>query len=216
MPGFHLLTEDRAIRFYARFGPKGATAAGGGPILSTVPRPERKSLTEWTGREPYAMEIDFYLDEWESGEGLPVEREFRKLERLMGIDKGDPEPPQIIVLGDPPGCVPHDFHDNSRARWWVSGVTVEDERTLKNDAGNRLRVFGAIQLTEVVEGELLTITAGKKPKTAGQNRYTVKKGDTLISIASKKKIKGGWKTLAKLNKIRDPRKVKVGRVIRLK
>lgn len=216
MPGFHLMTEDRSIHFQARYGELGATATGGGPILARIERPERKSLTEWKGREPYSMSIDFYLDEWESGEGLPVEEEFRKLERLMGIDQGDPEPPQVIVLGDPRGSVPHDFHDNSRARWWVEGVTIDDAKTLKNSVGNRVRMFGSVALTEVSEGELLTRTAGKKPKTAGQARYTVKKGDTLAKIASSHKIKGGWKTLAKLNKIRDPRKIKVGQVIRLR
>ncbi len=217
MPGFTLRTEDSKIVFTAPYGPKGATAAGGGPILTVVPRPERKSLTEWSGREPYSMNIDFALDNYIDGEGVPIEQEFRKLERLMGIDEGDPEPPKVIVLGDPRGSVPHDLHDNSRARWWVESVTIDDEKTLRNSHGNRVRIFGTVKLTEVVEGELLTVSsAAASKKSVGQNRYTVKKGDTLMSIASKKKIKGGWRTLAKLNKIRDPRKLRVGQVIRLK
>lgn len=215
--GFVLYTEDKSLIFTApKFGVKGAVAVGGGPILSTVVRPERKSLTEWTGREPYSMVVDFVLDEWDSQEGLEIEKEYRKLERMMGIDKGDPEPPQVIVLGDPPGCIPHDFHDNSNARWWVEGVTVDDDKTLKNSSGNRIRIFGAIKLTEVVVGELLTTNQTAKKASAKKNRYTIKKGDTLMSIASKNKIKGGWKTLSKLNNIRDPRKLTIGRVIRLK
>lgn len=215
MPGFTIFTEDRSLRFTPTgFGVKGATQAEGGPVLAKVVRPRRKSLTEWTNREPFVFNVDFYLDNFADGEGVSIEAEIRKLEKMMGIDEGDPEPPHVIILGDPPGCIPHDFHDNSRGRWWVSGVTYEDDKTEKNDAGNRVRVFGSIGLTEVVEDTLLV--SGLAPKTAQQNRYTVKAGDTLTSIASKLKIKGGWQTLGTLNNIRDPKRLTVGQVIRLK
>lgn len=215
MSGFQIFTEDRSLQFKPDgFGPKGPTQTAGGPTLAKVVRPRRKSLTEWTNREPFEIQVDFYLDDFAEGAGIEIEQEIRKLEKMMGIDEGDPEPPHVIVLGDPPGCIPHDFHDNSRGRWWVSGVAYDDDKTQRNPAGNRVRVFGTISLTEVVEDELLT--TGIAPKTAAQNRYTVKKGDTLSSIASKLKIKGGWKKLATLNKIRDPRSLKVGQVIKLK
>lgn len=215
MPGFSIFTEDRSLKFTPHgFGAKGASQVAGGPVLAKITMPERKEITEWTHREAFVFTVDFYLDSFAEGEGLEIEQEIRKLERMMGIDEGDPEPPHTIILGDPPGCIPHDFHDNSRGRWWVSGVAYDDEKTQRNSAGNRTRVFGVITMTEVNEGEVLT--AGVKTKPASQSRYTVVKGDTLVSIAKKKKVKGGWKTLAKLNNIRDPKRIKVGQVIRLK
>lgn len=216
--GFSVFTEDRSLIFEARYGKLGAHATGGGPILETIALPDRKSLTEWKGREPYAFNVDFLLDDWSAGEGLQIEMTYRKLERMMGIDEGDPQPPQVIVLGDPPGSIPHDFHDNSRARWWVAGVAIEDEATLRNSSGNRVRIMGVISFMEVSEGQLLT-SASNKPKPAtgtGKHRHTVRKGETLMSIANRYKIKGGWRTLAKLNNIRDPRKLRVGQIIRLK
>lgn len=217
MPGFHLYTSDRSLWFKANYGAKAPAMTGGGPILDVVPRPNKKSLTEWAGREPMSLELSFYFDEWDESNqpGMAVEKELRELERMMGIDKDDPQPPEIIVRGIPRGSVPHDVHDNSRGRWWVEAVTYEDDRTLRNDAGNRIRVFGTIKLTEVSKGTLV-LPRRKRPVAQNQTRYRVKKGDTLMSIAKAKKVKGGWRTLAKLNKIRDPRKLKVGSWIKLK
>lgn len=216
MAGFSIFNEDRSLRFTPHgFGEKGATQTAGGPVLAKVVMPQRKEITEWTHREAFAFSVDFYFDSFAEGEGLEIEQEIRKLERMMGIDEGDPEPPHVIVQGDPPGCIPHDFHDNSRGRWWVSGVAYDDDKTERNSAGNRIRVFGIINLTEVNEGQLLT-EGGIQPKSVTQTRYTVKKGDTLTSIARKQKVAGGWQALAKLNKIRDPKRITVGQVIRLK
>jgi hypothetical protein len=213
MPGFRLYTEDRSLMFTARYD-KVPRQVSGGPVLARIMLPKRKELTEWTGRATFSFELSFLLDNFDSQEGLPIEQEIRKLEKMQGLDQGDPEPHQVIMMGDPPGSIPHDFHDNPRARWWVENVVYNDDKTEKNSAGNRVRVYGVIKVTEVSEGELLTATA-KKPASKS-SRYTIKKGDTLAKIASKYKIKGGWKTLAKLNKIRDPKRLRVGQVIKLK
>lgn len=214
MPGFTLRTEDRATVFNARFFVKPPGLTAGGPVLAKVVRPRRKSLTEWTHREPFSLELSYKLAD-EEGRGLWIEQELRKLEKLQGLDRGDPEPPHVIVLGDPRGCIPHDFHDNAKARWWVEAVTEDRDKTRRNDEGNRIFVTGTILITEVVEDETLNRLAVAKKKTAKRKRYTVKKGDTLSKIAKKEKVKGGWKTLAKLNKIRDPKKIRVGQKIRL-
>ncbi|MEU4694029.1 transglycosylase family protein [Actinoplanes sp. NPDC023714] len=58
---------------------------------------------------------------------------------------------------------------------------------------------------------------GKKVK-AVKGTYVVKSGDTLAKIAKKYKIKGGWKTLYRLNKDRldSPSVIYVGQRLRLK
>ena len=61
-------------------------------------------------------------------------------------------------------------------------------------------------------------SGGGKPGSGDKKRvtYTIKKGDTLYSIA--KKFYGDadrWKVIAKANDIKDPRKLKVGKVIKI-
>lgn len=48
----------------------------------------------------------------------------------------------------------------------------------------------------------------------GMRKYTVKKGDTLITIAMRRYGNGNsWRWIAALNKIKDPRKIRPGQVI---
>ncbi len=54
-----------------------------------------------------------------------------------------------------------------------------------------------------------------QPAASSGGTYTVKRGDTLSSIARRYKVKGGWKALAKLNGLSNPNRLKVGQVLRL-
>lgn len=214
MPGFTLRTEDKKLSFKSRFFDKPPQQVAGGPVLARVERPKKKSLTEWTNREPFSQELNFKLHD-ESEQGEEIEAEIRKLEKMQGLDRGDPEPPHVTVMGDPPGCVPHDLHDWSEGRWWVEAVVEDVDKTRRNKEGNRFLYIGTIKLTEVVEDDTLTELPHKKKRKPKQKRYKVRKGDTLSKIAKDEKVKGGWQALAKLNKIRDPKKIKIGQTLRL-
>jgi hypothetical protein len=218
MAGFTLTSEDGSMAVAIPFDEDGPRTQGGEPILDRVPRPRRKPITEWTGRNELQIAVSFMIDNFIEGEGVPVEQTIRVLEKMQGRDTGDPEPPQLIVMGDPPGCIPNDYHDASHLRWWLEEIQADDAKTLRNKAGNRVRFAGVLILTEVIEDVPLGKLAAAKHKksTKAPKKYTVKKGDTLSKIATRYKIKGGWQALAKLNKIRDPKRIKVGQVIRLK
>lgn len=214
MPGFTLSTADGSLSVTLPFGPTEPKKIGGGPVLARVQIPEAKELTEWTHRKASQIQVSFFLSDWEDRQGAEFERKVRILERMAGEDEGDPEPPELIILGDPPGSVPKDYHDASHLRWWIEDYT-EAPGAKRNSAGNRIEVGGTITLTEVsrdqgMRAKLRSNRAAKKPK-----KYTVKKGDTLSKIAAAYKIKGGWHTLAKLNNIRDPKRIKFGQEIRL-
>lgn len=215
MPGFELYTKGKALHVKLPFGEQAPKPTGGGAIISTVARPRRKALTEWVGDEPLGLVLTYKLTAWESMQGSDIEKKIRTIQRMRGL--GEDEPPQVIVMGDPDGCVPHDYTDAPRRRWWVV-AHEEDDGTQRNDVGNRIDVSGTITLLEVSEDTTLgrlPKARSKKKSSKKKKRYTVKKGDTLSGIAAKFKIKGGWKRLAKINNIRDPKSIKPGQVIRL-
>jgi hypothetical protein len=222
MPGITIWTPDYSLAVYLPFGPNGPKVAGGGMKLDRPARPKRKELTEPNGRAALQVTTDFFLDGFATGEGLDIERAIRTLEKMWGQDAGDPDPPELLIMGDPPGCVPNDQHDAKHLTWWLETIQ-EDDGTLRNSSGNRIRVAGSIVLTEVVQDELLgKLPAAKrhtKPKTArgksGPRRRThrVASGETLSKIAAHYKL--DWHDLAKLNGIRDPKTIKVGQVLRL-
>jgi nucleoid-associated protein YgaU len=215
MPGFSLYTEDESLKVYLPFGLKEPKKIGGGPVLARVNLPEGKSLTEWVRREPTQIQISYRLVDWEDRRGQEFEKKIRMIERMMGEDEGDPEPPKLIVMGDPPGSVPKDFHDASHLRWWLEDHT-EADGTERNSSGNRIDVSGTITLCEVVTDRVMAKALGNaKSRPKRPRKYTVKRGDTLSKIAARYKIKGGWQTLAKLNNLRDPRRIREGQVIRL-
>lgn len=217
MPGFELYTEDRSLYVRFPFGERGPKVIGGGPVLARIVRPHRKSLTEWTNDEPLSIQIDYLMSDWENRLGVPIERAIRTIEQMQGLDSKTPEPAELIVRGDPPGSVPHDYTNSTKRRWWIEDHSEGDE-VYRNQFGNRIQAAGVITLTEIVQDDRLERLPTKKKKRRRRMAVTfciVKKGDTLISIANRFHVKGGWKTLAKLNKIRDPRHLKVGQHIRL-
>lgn len=215
MPGFELYTDDRSLYVRLPFGPTGPRIVGGGPVLNRIVRMRRKSITEWSNDEPLSIQIDYLLSDWEHRQGAEFERMIRTIEKMAGLDARDPEPQELIVRGNPPGCVPHDVTNSTRRRWWIEDHTEGDE-VYRNQIGNRIHVGGTITLTEVVEDRTLDRLPRKKKRPRMARTFCIaKKGDTLITIAKRFKVKGGWRTLAKLNKKRDPKNVKQGEHIRL-
>lgn len=209
MPGFELYTEDRSLYVRLPFGPAGPRVVAGGPVLSRIVRPRRKSITEWTNDEPLSIQIDYFMSDWVKRQGAPIEQAIRQIERMAGLDAREPEPQELIVIGDPPGCVPHDYTNSSRRRWWVEDHT-EGDGTQRNNLGHRIQVAGTITLTEVVEDKTLERLPRKKKRRMARVFVKAKKGDTLMTIAKRFKVKGGWRKLAKLNHKRDPKNVKQG------
>jgi 5'-nucleotidase len=80
-------------------------------------------------------------------------------------------------------------------------------------------------LLEYVEDQLLKVTspaqasvarAGVARPSAASRPYEVKRGDTLARIAANKLGSAKrWKEIAKLNNIRDPDNLSVGRMLKM-
>lgn len=226
---FTLHAQDRNVSVTASLRSAPIVTAGYGG-WSKIARPRRKALTEWNGRDPVSLEWDFLIDNLLDGRGLPVERDCRALERIAGLDAGDPEPPLVTVASDPPALMPHGLHRAAHVKWFIEELSWDEEGTIYNRSGNRVRATGRLVLTQYVEDEHLeelspvqrikkrkaSSKKGKKGKSSRAKTYTVKRGDTLSAIAARKLGKASrWREIAKLNGIRDPRRLKVGKVLKL-
>ena len=217
MPSFTLRTADRALVFTCRSGEAPPETPAGGPVIDRVNRPEKKEITEYRAHAAEQMVVSFKFDNWDEQDGASVEKALETLDALQGKTKfgaETTEPPKVIVESDPPGFLPYDLSRRPEVRWWVESVAEDAGSTKRDDKGRRMVISGTITLTEYVRDQTLLMLK-KQEKQKKQKTHKVVKGETLSGIAKKYKVKGGWKALAKLNKIRDPRKLKTGQKIKL-
>ena len=109
-------------------------------------------------------------------------------------------------------------------------VTLE-EYTVNEIAGEEGDFYIDIKLKEykTIQGKKLVINENKpnenvkakeemqRPTKEPSTTYTVKKGDTLWTIAQKQLGNGNkWQDIAKINNISNPNKLQVGQVLKLK
>lgn len=192
---------------------------------SRVAVPKSMAFTEWAGRDVLSITLDFILDEFTSSMGVYVEGQCRNLERFAGVDEGDPEPPLLELSSDPEPLMPHGEYRASHNRWFVETLDWDKDRIVYNSAGNRVRAGGTIVVSVFNEDKVLSV-AGRSSKNANSTKgksgklktYTVKKGDTLSKIAARKDVyhdASKWKKIATANHIRDPKKLKIGRALKI-
>lgn len=213
----------KALNFTATMTKAPVVTAGYGG-WSKVARPRRKALTEWVGRDPVSITIEFMMDSPDDA-GLPTETAARTLESIAGLDSNDPEPPLCLLLSNPPALMPHGYHRAAHVRWFVETLTWDADQTHYNKEGNRIRTAGTVVVTQYVEDTKLSgLAAGGKGKSTkgkkGSRRktYRVKKGDTLSGIAARKDTYNDpkrWVDIKKANGIRDSKNLKVGKVLKL-
>lgn len=196
---------------------------------SRVARPRRKALTEWVGRDSLSLEISFILDSYDTGQGLYVETKCQILDELAGIEQHDPEPPLLRLESNPAPLMPHGFHRASHVKWFIETLTWEADQVRYNREGNRLRAAGSMTVTQYVDdAKLASLSSVQARRNAASRKdgkaggklktYTVRAGDTLSKIAARKDVYGDaskWKKIASANSIRDPKKLKVGKVLKI-
>jgi hypothetical protein len=157
------------------------TLSGGIGGWEAVPRPGRRPLTVWRGpQEPLRLTLPIIFDRLAEGRnGGQVEDDIRLLEKMAGLDAGDPEPPKLIVEGE----LPHDYSRARGNRWVIESITWGEAIRRPGD-GKRVR-----QIAEVV---LMLYTADDRleridsPSRPGRYRYVrARRGDTFARIAAR-------------------------------
>jgi hypothetical protein len=174
-----------------------------------IARPHRVGYTHWAGHNPYRMKIPALFDGWL--EGRSVEEEIKKL-NAMALPGESGEPPVVDIIGATPlqGVLSWVIESLD----WGTNV-IWSEHTRDHPAYRRRQdvVINLLQYKSAVGIKKKPVGGrpqGKKPF------YIVKKGDTLRKISAK--MYGSqkwWRDIAKANKIRDPKKLKRGRKLRI-
>jgi LysM repeat protein len=213
--------DDRSLAVLTELGDDAPRVTQGYGGWEEVDRRGRTSLTHWTGFKPMGIELDLTFDDLDAGKS--VETAVDILEALAGRGRRRPAggPPPLIV--DTASVMAHDVRTDPDTRWVITDLEFDDDETIVNHAGNRVRVDVTVHLLQHVSDKRLQDRAAaarqrnkSRKKNSATRRYTVKQGDTLQKIARAKLGDAGrWTQIAKLNGLRDPRAVKPGQVIRL-
>jgi hypothetical protein len=227
---FTVSSVDGELVFRAELGPDGATPTDGYGGWGVTARPKKVGLSEWGGRNPYAFDLDWLIDNYEEGDGAGTERAVWILEQMAGLGDDD-EPPTLIV--DASGAIPHDYTRSPGNRWIIENLGWDKKYEIRNDNGRLIRVRGTISFRKHTFDQALgAYTAAERSRrkaaskrkagqrgSAGSRRkksYTVKKGDTLAKIAASRLGKSSrWREIAELNGISDPRKLVVGQKLKM-
>jgi hypothetical protein len=127
--------------------PKISAGYGGWEV---VERPRRAGLTQWTGREPFQVQISIVLDGWIDRQ--PIDYQIDRLERMAMPYKK--EPPVIMVIG---GAMPHAGLD------WVI-ETIDWGDAIKNTDGETLRQEGVVTLRSYIAADKIQLSAAAKKR----------------------------------------------------
>jgi hypothetical protein len=199
--------------------PPGITDGYGG--WTVADRPRRVGFAQWNGVSPIRVKIPCLFDGW---------RKESNIETEVGILARMGQPPNA-VSGEPPvlnviGAMPRKDID----RWviesldWGTNVIWGLDR---HGAAVRFRQDVVVNLIQYVHPASLRRGGGGTTQggTAGrpkgmpppkQKFWVVRRGDTLGKIAAK--VYGNakwWGQIAKANKIRDPKKLKINMRLRM-
>lgn len=179
-------------------------------------RRRRTPLTTFSGTPSRQLVIPILFDRYAGQHS--VESHIHELEDMSHTPQGEDQPPRVKIDGG--GAIPFDYTRNPDIDW-VIGTDMEFGDYELNSAGKRCRQLITVTFYEFIPDDVIRHTKKhhkhhrrkKHPK-----HYTVKKGDTLQSIA--KHFYGDrdkWKVIAERNHIRDPSHLKkwVGKEIKL-
>jgi LysM repeat protein len=229
---FYIQSFDPSHYFTAELGdaaPLPDSDSYGGWGVTAIPK--RMGLTEWAGRNPMGVALDFIIDRLNSGEdgaGIYVAGQRDELEKIAGTGSREDEPPACIV--NTGGVMPNDYVHASHVRWIIESIDWDKALTVNSAASGRpVRIGGTIHLRQYNHDDLLDAYKGpasknkdknkkgkNKSKTTTAKTYRVKAGDTLHSIAARTLGSSTkWKEIADLNNIRNSRSLKINQVLKL-
>lgn len=181
-----------------------------------VTRPRRPGVIEWVGTAPAKASLSLMFDGWRTGTAVGT-----KMAALEAMAPLAPtvEPPTILITNAWP--IP------SNIPWQIQTITWDASTALRSSANMIVRAEARIELVERRIAETVIARSSPAKRAAAKTSkattttkkvrtVTVKKGDTLSSIAAR--LLGSsakWTLIAKANNLRSPNNIKPGQVLKL-
>lgn len=182
---------------------------------SFVARPRQGAGTEWSGVDGWTLRVPIVFDHFRTDGS--VEADVRRLYEMASNRVGPRVEPPVVRVFYPGVPFPEFRYVINEISPTDTKVRVDGQRSYAAfDVAflqyNALDVLTTKKATPAKKAKAKT--PASKAKVAKARTYTVKRGDTLAVIAARVGVPK-WQTIATLNKIRDPKAVKVGQVLRL-
>jgi hypothetical protein len=184
---------------------------------SEVPHPRGLTTVEWQGRPPRRAAFPLLLAARTRraliDPGGSVERDVALL-TSWGQPTGSLAEPPVLRL---------DFGPAETGLYVLQALVPTVERRRPSDLARFLVEFD-VELVEWREATILLTPAKQAaaarpaaaPAKPSGRTYTVRRGDTLSAIAARLLGKASrWPEIAKLNGVRDPRRLQIGQVLRI-
>jgi len=205
---------DGSVDLTLPMGDGPATLTGGVGGWAEEMRRGLPPVMWWDAPPAYRQEVPLLLV------GHSQEEAIHELYKL-GRSPGGRRPPPIVMISGPA------IH-RADLEWVVEGIEAGTKVKRRAGDGNRVEQDFTVKLAHysgvevIVERSPSRQAAGKgggKTKGGrGRTTYRVVRGDSLPEIAARKDIYGDarqWKRIANANGIRDPRSLRVGRVLKI-
>lgn len=205
-PGGHpkaILEAEKGTRLVLPYAPQGSDLGGLADTWDVVGRPGRKPLVLHSGKRLPTMGLTILL----------ARRDHQtSIEQLLA---------KLVELGEARERVTlSNMSPLERGPWRITDLAITSSH---RQQGTNHITRATATLTLTAASDALSrrgpLSGGADAGGGKVKRYTVKKGDTLRSIAAKPSIYGNpgkWQRLAKANGIKRPRaKLKPGRVLKV-
>lgn len=206
-PGVHMVNfypldgnKDSDLTVLMGDGPAQLTGGDGG--WQVEERWADAPVTWWLSPQPYRQTIPVLFD------GNSQEQAIAKLIR-MSRSPGDRKPPPIIMVS---GQAIH----RADLEWVIESLTPTDVVRRRASDGNRVRQGYTVNLLQYGQIDILGKQTARTRRRPTTKSWRVRAEDNLPQIAA---IVYGdsrrWKEIAVSNNIRDPRSLKIGRVLKI-
>lgn len=181
--------------------------------LDDIERPKRKGAIDWTGSKPGGWAVPVLFDEWR-GDGN-AEGALGNLTGMAKVPDNEDTAIKVRVLG-----ISQISGATNTREWFIRSVAFADDPKPIWRGTLRVRQAVVITIVEAIVADQIKVRPAQAARDRNGNAktrtYTVKKGDTLQRIAVQQLGSAGrWREIADLNKIRDPKKIKVGQKLKL-
>jgi nucleoid-associated protein YgaU len=200
-----LSTAQPQASVSALLGAANPVPTSGYATWEIIDRPRRVSMTNFTGRQPYQMDLPVVLSKFR--EHGSIEKAMSTLEMMARPLDSLHGPPVVTVAGPK---VPH-----RNLKWVINGIDW-GATEYSFDHRYRMRQEGTLHLLEHVP---VTVVKERNvsPGTRNYKWYIVKHSDGSLKTIAMKLLGSAkrWKDIGKLNGIRDPKNIHPGEKLKV-